>query len=54
MKVQQPVQAMLVTPAGRRRSELGVGQQPIGTGVTRSLELVDEVGAFQLGRLKVS
>ncbi|WP_327286465.1 Tn3 family transposase (plasmid) [Streptomyces sp. NBC_00597] len=50
--------ATLVTPEGGRYSELERLRRPptrtTGTAFARSLERVDEIGAFQLGRLKLS
>ncbi len=50
--------ATLATPEGRRYSELERLRRPqtrtTGTAFARALERVDEIGAFQLGRLKLS
>lgn len=50
--------ATLVPPEGGRYSELERLRRPptrtTGTAFARSLERVDEIGAFQLGRLKLS
>lgn len=50
--------ATLVTPEGARVSELERLRRPptrtTGTAFARSLERVDEIGAFQLGRVRVS
>ncbi|MEV6985612.1 hypothetical protein AB0M95_30730 [Sphaerisporangium sp. NPDC051017] len=49
---------MLKTPEGRRISELERLRRPstrtTGTAIARTLERVDEISAFQLGRLKLS
>jgi len=50
--------ATLVTPEGARFSELERLRRPptrtTGTAFARSLERVDEIGAFQLGRVRLS
>jgi hypothetical protein len=50
--------ATLKTPEGRRYSELERLRRPptrtTGTAFARALERVDEIGAFQLGRLRLS